>query len=165
MTGTRLFLVVPSNRTKRHKVECKKFHTNMQKNFTVRVPESWQGLHREVMESPSLEISKATCMLFCVICCREPALAGGRTTWPPEVPSNAFSSVVLCIAHTPTTPLRGSFAGAPGAGLPAPSPQHLCGGKAGVWAHSAGGDPHCVRCDEILSQRAGRRGNRRIAQR
>lgn len=61
-------------------------------------------------------------------------------------------------------PLHGSFSGAPRAGLPAPSPQHLCGGEARVWTHCAGGYPCCVRCDEVLSQRAGG-GTRRCAQR
>lgn len=52
------------NRTKGHKVEYKKFCINMPKNFfTVRVPKPRHRLHREVMESPSLVISKATCKL------------------------------------------------------------------------------------------------------
>ncbi len=47
-----------------HKLEHRKFHSNMQKNFAVRVTE----LHREVVESPSLEIySKPTWTLSTVI--------------------------------------------------------------------------------------------------
>ena len=39
-----------------HKLEHKKFCTNMQKNFMVRVMKHWNRLSREVVESPSLEI-------------------------------------------------------------------------------------------------------------
>jgi len=41
------------------KMEHRKFHINMQKNFlTVKVTEHWNRLPREVLESPSLEIFK-----------------------------------------------------------------------------------------------------------
>ncbi|PKU42356.1 hypothetical protein llap_7336 [Limosa lapponica baueri] len=56
--GARLFSVVPSDRSNGngHKPEHKKLHLNMTKNFTLRVPEHWNRLHREAVESPSLKI-------------------------------------------------------------------------------------------------------------
>ena len=57
----RLFSVVPSYRARGngHKLQHKKFHLYMRKNFfTLRVADHWNRLPREAVESPSLETFK-----------------------------------------------------------------------------------------------------------
>ena len=75
MDEASLFSVVHSNKTK---LEHKKFHTNMQKNFfMVRVTEHWNRLPRAVVESPLWRNSRPVWMPTYVSYCRVPALAGG----------------------------------------------------------------------------------------
>ena len=56
MDEARLFAVVHSDRTRSNglKPKHRKFHTNVQKNFMVRVIEHWYRLPSEVVESPSM---------------------------------------------------------------------------------------------------------------
>ena len=80
MDEARLFAVVHSDRTRSNglKPKHRKFHTNVQKNFMVRVIEHWYRLPSEVVESPSMvrPIQMPTCVTYCGV----PALAGGLVT-------------------------------------------------------------------------------------
>ena len=63
--------MVPNDRTrsKGHKLEPRKFHLNMRKNFfTVRVTKQWNRLPRAVVESPSLKTFKTRLdMVLCTL--------------------------------------------------------------------------------------------------
>jgi len=62
--GAKLFLVVPSDRTRgsEHKLKYRKFQLNMRKNFfPLRTTEHWNRLPREAVDSPTLEIFQ-TCL-------------------------------------------------------------------------------------------------------
>jgi len=61
MVKVMLFLVVCRDRTRNNglKLEHWQFCTNMRKNFfMVRVTKHWKRLHKETVESPSMEIFK-----------------------------------------------------------------------------------------------------------
>ena len=67
--GARLFLVVPSNRTRgnRQKVMHRKFRVNMRKNFfTLRVTEHWNRMPREAVDSSRFKthLDKVLCSLL-----------------------------------------------------------------------------------------------------
>ena len=73
-----LFSAVCGDRTRgnSHKLEYKKFRTNMQRNFTVRVTEHWNRLSRELWIL-LWRCSRPGWTPTCSACCREPALQGG----------------------------------------------------------------------------------------
>jgi len=97
--GARLCSLVPSNRTRGDgsKLEHRKFHTNLKKNFsTLRVTKPWNKLPRELVESPSQEVLKTCpnaflCDVLLGICFNRVWWTGGS----PEVPSNPYRSVIL----------------------------------------------------------------------
>ena len=82
MDEARLSSVAHSNRSRSNslKLEHRKFHTNMGKNFfTSKVTGHQDRLLREVVESLSMEIFKTRLDASCATDCRERALTGGWT--------------------------------------------------------------------------------------
>jgi len=82
----RLFLVVRSDRTRSNglKIERRRFHTNIQKNFfTVWVMEHWNRLPRGRVESPSMEIFETLCDLL-----QDTCFSRGGGLYDLEVPSD-----------------------------------------------------------------------------
>ena len=77
MDEARHFWVMCRDRSRSNslKLEHRKFHVNMQKNFfIVRMAEHWNRLPRQVVESPSVEIFK---ICLDATYCRVSALAVG----------------------------------------------------------------------------------------
>jgi len=78
--GTRLFPVVPSDTVQGngHKLKHRKFLLNTSKHhLTARVVKHWQRLHREGVESPSLEIMKSHLHMVLGNCSGWPCLSRG----------------------------------------------------------------------------------------
>jgi len=104
--GTRLFSVVPSDRTRDngHKLKQRKLQLKMRKNFfPLRVMEPWPRLPRQAVESPSLEIlktylDKVLCSLLWVTLLRQGVgLGDPQRSLPTPVMLGFCDSVI--VAH------------------------------------------------------------------
>lgn len=75
-------LLSDRTRSSGHKLNDKKCHLNMRKNFfTLRVAEHWERLPREGVDSPSLETFQTYLDVFLLPVPGDPALAGGGLDW------------------------------------------------------------------------------------
>lgn len=80
-----------------HRLEHKKFHTNMREQFfTLRVTQHWNRLSRE----PVVFSGDIPSLPSCAAYRREPALVVGWTGQSTEVHSNPHCSVIVCDSVT-----------------------------------------------------------------
>jgi len=106
MDEARLSSVAHSNRSRSNslKLEHRKYHTNMGKNFfTSKVPGHQDRLLREVVESLSMEIFKTCLDASCATDRREPALTRGWSRSSLGVPSNLNHSVCMATKNASTS--------------------------------------------------------------
>ena len=89
--------VVRGDRTRAnsHKLELRKFCTNMRRNF---FPVRWQstgtGCPGRLWIFLLWRYSRSPWTTTCAACCMEPALQGGWSQWALEIPSSPCNSVI-----------------------------------------------------------------------